>query len=1171
MAPKSRAQNNNQTEARSTQLELIPTYSHNPFWQSSLFSEVYLQNDVPTKYQDLWEKDEAGEFQEFCTQFVNLCTELKDSDMDSWSERNTINRLIKPVLRLLGYHNNCSVNQESWAEDEPFTIREQGEAKTYKPDLIIVNNPKELKYIERKKGEEKLEEARNTVLIPIEAKYWARIDDIKQNQSEDTKRADKKDQADPTRSLDFDEQCLKYMEVLQKDYGILTDGKTWRLYNRELSSDSYRRNFQFNLGHLIKHVNAGLDRDPRDYDVFKEQAKYFFYLFSKSALYSETNERRFLDDLLEYSKTYVSKVEEDLKVRFVKAMAHACNGFLRAAESNTKKDRVNLSQVRNIAESHLFNILFIKHCEARGVLPLKQSEFRQISISNVIAKLEHFNPEKEEDGLNLPVLRRMFSKDFNYDPQGTELYERLLKLTKIVQSGTKSDFREFEIKGFRETVFSKDEWAFVQEHKLTNSEMVNILFELGYCVSDLIGKRFQQIPYNFFSPRQLGSIYESFLEFRLDRAEQDMAFIRKQWVPAKLESEKIRALDVPKVRKGFLFFTPDNAERKVTGSYYTPDFLVQYIVREVLDSLLVGKSSKDITAIKVCDPALGSGHFVGAALNYLARAYLNALERETNDDLSLTLLEAKRIILHNCIYGVDVNPRAVKLAKMSLWLESATAGVTLEDLSDQLFTANSLMPITVAKRKLSLAHNSHAGSSFSSFHELLQEGCFNSKSDIEQLEKEAPLDTAQLPKFDAIIGNPPYVSFNLIPGLIKQSLKLFFPEVYNLKADYYYYFFNLAGLLGKPQCSVGFLTMRNFVDARFAEKVRNYINQNFQGSCIDFRGIPIFPDIGADFAVTHLQRGSSSLGFQIRKPNVPADKITTDLESNFKLALSSLSSTRRKNEQKAAVDDIEEVLPLSDLADCETGVQSGAVKVFILSKEHEGLSMFLKEGFLFPCVRNKNLKDRKLPAVFEKYMFYIDGTSHPKSDSETYKYLKSNQDKLDERKRYGADFHFTELQWPRDRNNVLANPKIVVPYKSTINNFCLDQVGAVSDTDVNYIILKSGVRNKSSYLALLAILNSTQWEMHFRSFAKCASGQTYDYYANALKKIKVPKNVAWGEEVGLSSKKGLSEEAAAKQTLALLGARICSEGMAKDSDLQRELDSTVEGLFFGGFSKKKAA
>jgi hypothetical protein len=163
----------------------------NPFWQSTLFSDVYLRNDVPNKYRDIWEEDSAGIFYEFCERFRELCDELQGESLANWSERTTINRFIKPVLKLLGW---SSSQQDPWIEDESFSVQESGETKTYKPDFVIVHDVKQLKYIEKKTGDAKLEEARVSSIISIEAKYWGRIDESKYSHREDKDRADKKNE-----------------------------------------------------------------------------------------------------------------------------------------------------------------------------------------------------------------------------------------------------------------------------------------------------------------------------------------------------------------------------------------------------------------------------------------------------------------------------------------------------------------------------------------------------------------------------------------------------------------------------------------------------------------------------------------------------------------------------------------------------------------------------------------------------------------------------------------------------------------------------------------------------------------------------------------------------------------------------------------------------------------
>ncbi len=1088
-------------------LESLHANNHNPFWQSTLFDEVYLQNDVPVKHRDLWEQDEAGPFFEFCAQFQSLCSELKNIDLGSWSERNTINRIIKPVLRMLGYFDKCSPNQEPWAEDESFSLKEDGELKTYKPDLIIVNDPRELQHIERKRGQEKLEEARESVIVPIEAKYWDRIEDIRQNSSEDTKRADKKDQSDSARALDFEEQCLKYMEILHKDYGILTDGRTWRLYNFELSSGSYHRNFQFNLGHLMRHVNAGLDKDPQDDKTFRENAKYFYHLFCKRAFYNEEGNERLLDSLLSDSKKY-GRVEEDLKDRFVKAISFACNGFLKSAESKGLTPDVNT--IRNVAESHLFNILFIKHCESRNVLPLKQSpEYRAISLSNTVDKLEHFRPTREEDDLNLPALKRMFSRDFTYSQEGTELYDRLLQLTSILQSGSKKH-QAFEIEGFQESIFSEEEWNFAQKHKLSNLVMVRVLFELGYCKSEIPGKRYQQIPYNFFSPRQLGSIYESFLGFRLERASESMAYIKKQWVPANLQSEKMKALDVPKVRKGELFFSPDNADRKATGSYYTPDSVVQYIVKETLAPLVKNKKSQEILKLRVCDPAMGSGHFVSAALTYLSRRYLEALEKETNDDLTLTLIAAKRKLLPHCIYGVDINPRAVKLAKMSLWLESAEAGRKLEHLDDQIECTDSLNDESLWRTKWRFLNNG----------------------------------------IDAVVGNPPYLGEKGHKDLFQKLASGFLGRRFYMgKCDLFYFFFHIGLEILRDGGRLGFITTNYFTTAQGAKNLRKDLKDRSNiDLLINLNELKVFGDasgqhnmitvltkteiesetvvVNSDETGPCTQETIHSIASRESKKTTYSLIQKTSLfdGEEFYIRIGAISGGADTSQFKSVIAKIRsESVSLGSVFNVNQGIVSGADKVseahrrkfpnikspkgagiFVLSRnELKSLSFKKPDADLLvrSWFKNSHICKFGTEKKSDEYVLYV-GREQKSLPKEVIDFLSPYKTMLAARREVKNDvIKWFQLQWPRDRT-IFECEKIVAPQRSKLNTFGYNKGNFFASADV-YFITKTD-KSPFSIQYLLGILNSRLFFSWLYLMGK-RKGEALELYQKPLSEVPLKK------------------------------------------------------------------
>ena len=173
--------------------------------------------------------------------------------------------------------------------------------------------------------------------------------------------------------------------------------------------------------------------------------------------------------------------------------------------------------------------------------------------------------------------------------------------------------------------------------------------------------------------------------------------------------------------------------RKATGTYYTPDVIVRHIVSGALSHLLgdsgvsrAGEppSAREILDLKILDPASGAGHFLIPAAEYLARACVAVLIREgkigeEETELTDAIDEYRKIVARRCIYGVDIDPVAVELAGLSLWLYSSDPGVSLSETASHLRCGNSL-------------------------HRFDWAGEF----------------PAAEQGFDAVIGNPPYLSFS---------------------------------------------------------------------------------------------------------------------------------------------------------------------------------------------------------------------------------------------------------------------------------------------------------------------------------------------------------------------------------------------------------------------------
>ena len=172
-------------------------------------------------------------------------------------------------------------------------------------------------------------------------------------------------------------------------------------------------------------------------------------------------------------------------------------------------------------------------------------------------------------------------------------------------------------------------------------------------------------------PEELGSVYESLLELV-----PDMQYLGQP----------------PAARLGFVGDDDTEAStkgntRKLTGSYYTPDSLVQELIKSALEPVIAdtvqGEPAQPVEALlrlTVCDPACGSGHFLLAAARRLADevAKLRALGSANGAPTPADYRHALRDVVGHCIYGVDKNPMAIALAKTALWLEAYSARPTAE-------------------------------------------------------------------------------------------------------------------------------------------------------------------------------------------------------------------------------------------------------------------------------------------------------------------------------------------------------------------------------------------------------------------------------------------------------------------------------------------------------------
>ncbi|WP_298069613.1 N-6 DNA methylase [uncultured Mailhella sp.] len=209
---------------------------------------------------------------------------------------------------------------------------------------------------------------------------------------------------------------------------------------------------------------------------------------------------------------------------------------------------------------------------------------------------------------------------------------------------------------------------------LRNTDLLKAIRELAFTVRDW---RRRPVDFRHLGARELGSVYESLLELH------------------------------PVVENGeFRLDVAAGNERKTTGSYYTPTRLIDSLLDSALEPVInqtISRTMRDAGSVeaaetallnlKICDPACGSGHFLLAAAQRLAKR-LAALRSGDEEPAPAVLRHALRDVIGRCVYGVDLNPMSVELCKVSLWLEAVEPGKPLSFLDHHIQCGNSLLGTT---------------------------------------------------------------------------------------------------------------------------------------------------------------------------------------------------------------------------------------------------------------------------------------------------------------------------------------------------------------------------------------------------------------------------------------------------------------------------------------------
>jgi hypothetical protein len=467
-------------------------------------------------------------------------------------------------------------------------------------------------------------------------------------------------------------QIVNYLIRSEQPWGILTNGGEWRLYFRDADfADTVF--YSVDLPALLGDGELALG-DAGQTLPAREAFRYFYLFFRPEAFRPAPQGHRWLDLARASSLRYARAVENALKPRAYRAVNALCRGFAAAGAFEPealRRDPSLAGAVLDNALTLLFRLLFLLYAESRDLLPVRTNPaYRNKSL---LALRERAADARDRG-------RTLF-------PRGRDFWRDLEDLFEIVDGDAK--WAGLGIPVYNGGLFDPAKHPWLVDHYVADPELAEAL-DLLSRVEDPDTDRLHFVDYTPLDVRQLGSIYEGLLEYVLKVAEEDLPEIAAK-------GQTVR----DSVPSGALYLAGDRGERHTTGSFYTPDYIVQYIVERTLGPLVEERSTAEILEVKVLDPAMGSGHFLVAATAFLARAATRAAaegpQLPMEDFAPPDPDHLRRLVVERCIFGVDKNPRAVELAKLALWLATVRRDKPLNFLDHHLKQGDSLIGARVAE------------------------------------------------------------------------------------------------------------------------------------------------------------------------------------------------------------------------------------------------------------------------------------------------------------------------------------------------------------------------------------------------------------------------------------------------------------------------------------------
>ncbi|NOG30570.1 class I SAM-dependent DNA methyltransferase [Halomonas sp. TBZ9] len=431
-----------------------------------------------------------------------------------------------------------------------------------------------------------------------------------------------------------------------------------------------------------------------------------------------------LDTLDENSHKHAFAVSDDLKYALRNAIELLGNEATQQLIAQAQERKAGIYSGQNALDPDqlsreclrtMYRILFLFYIEARpelGYLPSDDETWRLGYSLESLRDLENVRLTSEESRRGSyfhASLQRMFQLIYNgyaAERQGDTLHE--------------SSANAFSLQGLESHLFDPARTPLLNRVTFSNETLQQVIQSMSLTRPAKGKKRRGRVSYTQLGINQLGAVYEALLSYRGFFASEDLFevapkghninpdaldtgyFVTRQQLEEFDEQERVfdhidGKLSLRRHPKGSFIYRMAGRDREKSASYYTPEVLTKSLVKYTLKERLTDDLSADaILGLSVCEPAMGSAAFLNEAVNQLAEAYLTRKQRELNEripheDYPRELQRVKMHIADHNVYGVDLNPVAVELAEVSLWLNALTGGHSVPWFGYQLFTGNSLI------------------------------------------------------------------------------------------------------------------------------------------------------------------------------------------------------------------------------------------------------------------------------------------------------------------------------------------------------------------------------------------------------------------------------------------------------------------------------------------------